>query len=252
VTFAVQPGTIVAFLLVMTRLIAALTVAPPFGGTAVPIRVRVAMAASMALVVAPLQEGEVPLEAGALILALAYQVVVGTLFGYLVQLLLAAPMVAGSLVDFLTGFSAAALFDPFSQSSATPMGRLNQTIALVVLVILEGHLLIVRGVLRSYEAAPLAGIRVESLGAVLQEGLGLLLLAAVEIAFPLLAALTLAEVVLGLATRAAPRLNVLVVGFALKSIVVVVAFAVTVPLTINAMASLLDRSLRWAVGALGG
>jgi flagellar biosynthetic protein FliR len=257
VTFSVQPATIVAFLLVMTRLVAAFTIAPPFGGQAVPVRVRAALGASIALVVAPLQSAEVqgaevPIEAGPLIVALGYQVVVGALFGFLVQLLLSAPLVGGTLIDYLTGFSAAALFDPFSQASATPAARLNQAVALVVLVILDGHLLIVRGVLRSYEAAPLGGMQVESLASVLSEGASQLFLAAIEIAFPVLVALMLAEVVLGLAARAAPRLNVLIVGFAIKSMIFLVTFAVTVPLTINAVAALLDRSVRWAVTGLGG
>jgi flagellar biosynthetic protein FliR len=252
VTFTFQPATVVAFLLVMTRLVAALTVAPPFSGMVVPMRVRVALAAAIGFVVAPLQVADVPLDAGPLILALVYQVVVGALFGYLVQLLLSAPLVAGSLVDFLTGFSAAALFDPFSQASLTPAARLNQSVALVVLVVLEGHLLIVRGVLRTYEVAPLTGMRVDSLGSVLTEGVGQLLLAAVEIAFPMLAALLLAEVVLGLAARAAPKLNVMVIGFAVKSMIFIVTFAVAVPLTINAVATLLDRAVGWGVTGLGG
>lgn len=249
---AVQPDTVVAFLLVMTRLIAAFAVAPPFGGSFIPIRVRVAIAASVSFVVAPLHVGEVPVEVASLTAAVAYQVVVGALFGYVVQLLLSAPIVAGTMIDFLAGFSAGGVFDPFSNSSATPAGRLNQLIALVILISLEGHLLIIRGVVRSYEAAPLHGLRMDSVATVLSEGVGQLMLAAIEVALPVLVALLLTEVVLGLAARAAPRLNVMVVGFAVKSLVFLFGFSLTLPLMINAVATLLDRSLRWAMGMTGG
>lgn len=249
---SVAPTTVVAFLLVMTRLITVFTVAPPFGGSLVPIRVRVAMAASIGLLVAPSQPGEVALDAGSLIVAIAYQVVVGALFGYLIQMLLSAPLIAGALIDSLAGLSAASLFDPLSNTSAAPAARLNQIVATVVLVGLEGHLMIVRGVLRSYEAAPLSGLRVGSLDSLLTDGIGQLLLAAIEIALPLLVALLMTEVLLGLSARAAPRLNVMVLGFALKGIVFMLGFALTVPLLINAVATLLERSLRWAVAGSGG
>lgn len=251
-TVAFAPETVVSFLLVMTRLIAVFTVAPPFGGAMVPLRVRVAIAASIGILIAPLQTTVVPLDAAPLTLAIVYQVVVGALFGYLIQLLLSAPLIAGGMIDSLAGLSAAGLFDPMSGSSSTPAARLNQIIASIVLVSLDGHLLIIRGVLRSYQAAPLSGLRVESLDSLLTEAAGQLLLAALEISLPLIVALLLTEAVLGLAARAAPRLNVMVLGFAVKSIVFMVGFSLTVPLLVNGISALLDRALRWAIVVSGG
>ncbi len=250
-SFAVQPEAIVTYLLVMTRMITVFTVAPPFGSAFVPLRVRVAIAAAVSLLISPLQPDAVPLDVASLIAALAYQVVVGAIFGYLILLLLSAPLIAGAMVDFLAGFSAAGVFDPFSQSSATPVARINQMVAMVILVVLEGHLLVVRGVLRSYEVAPLQGLRVGSLGEVLAEGIGQLILAAIEIVLPLLVAMLLTEVVLGLAARAAPRLNVMVLGFAIKSFVLLIGFSVVLPLIINSIATLLGRSIRWALFLVG-
>ncbi|MGF1597514.1 MAG: flagellar biosynthetic protein FliR [Acidimicrobiales bacterium] len=247
----VQQDVVVSYLLVMTRLLTVLTVAPPFGGSSLPLQVRIAIAAAVGLAVAPVAATELPASTSALVVAIVYQVVVGALFGYLIQLLLAAPLVAGTLIDFMTGFSAGGLFDPFSDSSTTPAGRLNQMVAIIILVALDGHLMIVRGAIRSYEAAPLTGLRIDSLESVLAEGVGQLVLAAIEIALPVLVALLLTEVVLGLAARAAPRLNVMVVGFAVKGIVFLLVFAVTLPLVINAVAALLDRALRWGLAIVG-
>ncbi|MEM8926217.1 MAG: flagellar biosynthetic protein FliR [Actinomycetota bacterium] len=249
----IAPELVIAFLLVMSRLIAAFSVAPPFGGALMPLRVRIALSASIAIAVAPLYTDDVP-TGGVVAIgsSVVYQVVVGVFFGYVVQLLLSAPMVAGLIVDTLAGLSAAGLFDPFANVSATAAARMNQFLATVVLLGLEGHLLVVRGVLRSYEAAPLGGFELRALPSILGDGVGQLLLAAVEIALPLLVALLLTEVMLALAARAAPRLNVMVVGFAVKSLVFMASFALTVPLLINAVATLLDRSVRWALIGSGG
>lgn len=250
--FSFDPAIAVSFLLMMTRLATVLTVAPPFNGSMVPNRVRVAIAASVSLLVAPTQPVDISLDVLSLLVAITYQVIVGALFGYIIQLMLSVPMIAGSMIDGLSGLSASTMFDPTSNSSATPAARLNQMLTLIVLVGIDGHLLIVRGVIRSYEAAPLSGFEVGIIGPLMIEATGQLLLAAVEIALPILVALLMTEAVLALSARAAPRLNVMVVGFAVKSMVFMLLFAITLPLLVNAVATLLDRSLRWAVGGVGG
>lgn len=248
---SIDPTTAVSFLLIMTRLATVLVVAPPFNGSMMPNRVRVAIAASVSLVVAPTQPVDISLDVLSLIVAIGYQVVVGALFGYLIQLMLSVPMIAGSMIDALSGLSASSLFDPMSNGSATPAARMNQMLTIIVLVGIEGHLLIVRGVIRSYEAAPLSGFNVGAIGPTMVEASGQLLLAAVEIALPVLVALLMTEAVLALSARAAPRLNVMIVGFAVKSIVFMLVFALSLPLLINSVATLLDRALRWALQGVG-
>ncbi len=250
-SFSIDPALIVSFLLVMTRMVTVLTIAPPFRGSTMPVRVRVAVAAGVALVVGPRVPVDVEFDVLPLVGAVTYQVLIGALFGFLIQLLLSVPLVAGSMIDGLSGLSASSLFDPMAGSSATPAARLNQLLTSMILIGIGGHLLIVRGVIRSYEAAPLSGLEIESLGPLMSEGAGQLILAAVEISFPLLVALLMTETVLALAARAAPRLNVMVVGFAVKSMVFLLAFGLTVPLLINAVSVLLERSLRWAMAAGG-
>ena len=137
-TFSFDPATVVAFLLVMTRVVAVLTVAPPFRGAAVPARIRVAIAAAIGFLVGPRVQSEVgaavELEVLALFWAIGYQVLVGVLFGFLIQLLLSVPLVAGSMVDGLSGLSASSLFDPMANTSATPAARLNQLLTSMILV----------------------------------------------------------------------------------------------------------------------
>lgn len=255
-SFSFDPSLVVAFLLVMTRVVTVLVVAPPFTGAVMPNRTRVALAAAIGFLVAPrvhpVIADDLSLEIEALFASLTYQVLIGALFGFLVQLLLSVPLVAGSMADGMSGLSASSLFDPMANTAATPAARLNQLLTSMILVGLGGHLLIVRGVIRSFEAAPLSGLRTEALGDLLSDGAGQLLLAAVEVAFPLLVALLLTETVLALAARAAPRLNVMVVGFAVKAVVFLLAFGLTVPLLINAVSVLLDRSLRWGLAVTGG
>lgn len=250
-TLAYDPALLVTFLLVATRLTAAFTVAPPFDGAMIPIRIRVALSVGLSMAVVGNQVTDVPLGVADLVTSLAYQVVVGLVFGFVLRLLFAAVQAAGALIDLAVGYSSASLFDPFSQAAATPVARLYQLLAIVLMVSLDGHLLVVRGVLRSYEAAPLDGLRFDSLGVLLTEGIGQFMVAAIEIAFPVLVALLLADAILGLVTRAAPKLNVMVLGFAVKSLVLLFVLGLGLPLVANGVSTLVLRGLHWGSAVVG-
>ena len=77
-------------------------------------------------------------------------------------------------------------------------------------------------------------------------------LAAIEISFPIMVTMALTEIVLGIASRAAPKLNVLVIGFALKSLILLVIVALTLPLVLNGAQAMFEQGLRWGGLLLGG
>lgn len=256
-SLAVAELELLTFVLVMTRLLAVLFTAPPFNSGMVPVRVRLAISVAVAFAVTPstlmTQAGAVgTMQTGEFMVAVVYQVLVGTLLGFVIQLLVAALQVAGAMIDFSAGLSASAVFDPSVQAAASPSSRLYQMMLMVLIVVTDGHLLLIRGVVRSYEAAPLGGLRLDSLPSAMSAGAAQLMLAALEVAFPVLVALLLTEAVLGLAARAAPKLNVMVLGFAAKSIVMMLTFALAVPLATRATQSLFDRGVRWGFTLIGG
>lgn len=251
----VAPETIVAFLLISTRMLATLSVAPPFNGGLVPVRIRVGLAVSIGLLLAsgPAADATaVSLEVPALMMAIVSQVVVGLIFGFFVQLLMAAFQLAGSIIDLSAGLSAGTLYDPMTLSQTAPVGRMYQMVSLALLVALDGHLLIVQGVIRSYTVAPAGVIRTEALGPALTEGGGQLLVAALEVGFPVLAALMLTEVALAIASRAAPKMNIMAIGFGVKSLVLFLVLGLGLPLIANATSNLLEIGLRSGSALIGG
>ncbi len=177
---------------------------------------------------------------------------VGLIFGFFVQLLMAAFQVAGSIIDLSAGLSAGALYDPMTQSQVAPVGRMYQLVSLALLVALDGHLLIVQGVIRSYSVAPAGVVNTEALGPALAEGAGQLFIAALEVGFPVLAALMLTEVALAIASRAAPKMNIMAIGFGVKSLVLFFVLGIGLPVIANATANLLETGLRSGSALIGG
>jgi flagellar biosynthetic protein FliR len=248
---SLAPDLLVAFLLATVRASAWLLVTPPFSTRGVPAQVRVGLAAALSLPVAPrLAEHPVSLQAGPLVAAAVLQVAVGLALGFVALLLFSAVQAAGELIDLFGGFSASQALDPLSGVSASVFGRLYELLTAVLLFAIDGHLLLLRGFLTSFDAVGLQGAALGDLSEFLTRGLGQFFLAALEIAGPLVGALFLADVALGLLARAAPQLNLLSLGFPLKIMMTLLLGGFALPLLPPAVSALLRHVLEEGTGVV--
>lgn len=253
-TVDVATPLLIGFLLAMVRNAAWLFVAPPFATRAVPAPARVGLAVALAVPIAPRLAASAPApDLPALVGAVAFQVLAGVGLGFVTLLLFSAVQAAGDLIDLFGGFTLAAGYDPLSMQQNSVFGRLNSLLAITLLFVLDGHLLVIRGFLSSYEALPLdASISTGDLARVATVGIGQFFLAALQIAAPLIGVLFLVDVGLGLLTRVAPALQVFSLGFPAKILVTLVLVGVTLPLLPGAVESVVTLVLRALRAAAGG
>jgi flagellar biosynthetic protein FliR len=253
VTIELAPQALTAFLLAMVRAIAWIVVAPPFSMRAIPIQVKLGLAAALALATGPgLAEQSVPIETVPLVGAVLTQVAIGLLLGFLTMMLIAAVQAAGEMIDMFGGFTISSAFDPLSQGQAGVFGRFYNLLAMTLLFAINGHVLLIRGFLTSFDAVPLSGVPLSNLSGVFIDTLGQFVIAAVEIAAPLLAVLFLAEIALGLLSRAAPQMNVFALGFSLKIMIALGLAGLAIPLLPGAVTSLAEHAVRNGGDALRG
>lgn len=223
---------LVAFLFATIRCGAWMAIAPPFQGF-VPARVRAGLSFGLGLALAPRLAQEATLPVGdtmALVTGAFYQAAIGLALGLLVYIIFQALAAAGGMIDAFGALTSAMLFDPLSKTTTGPMSRMYQMLGILTLFAINGHLLLLAGLFRSFDAAPIDGLRIDRLGVLLTKDVLQFLLAALQIAAPVLAALFIAEVLLGLATRAAPKLNIMIVGFGVKSLVLMMVTGLALPL----------------------
>ena len=252
-TADLAPQVLTGFILALVRALAWIIIAPPFSTKAIPIQVKLGLAAAMALAVGPgLAPEGVPLETVPLIGAVLTQVAVGLMLGFLTMMLISAVQAAGEMIDMFSGFSISSAFNPLSDSSSGVFGRFYNLLALTLLFAINGHLLLVRGFLTSFKAVPLSGVPMSDLSDVFINTLTQFGIAALEIAAPLLAVLFLAEVALGLLSRAAPQMNVFALGFSLKIMVALGLAGLAIPLLPGAVTSLAENAVRSSGDALRG
>ena len=221
-------STIEAIALASLRMVAFLVIAPPFSYNGIPAQIKGMLAIGLAVAVAPrVAEGYHSADIGMFLIDLLRELAVGATLGFLVYLVFAAVQSAGNLVDLFGGFQLAQAFDPQSMVNGAQFTRLFQMTALALLFASGAYQLIIGGLVRSYDAIPLAaGIDLAEPVKQMVGGVTQMFVAAVQIAGPLIVVLFLADVGLGLLTRVAPALNAFALGFPLKIMLTVVLAAV--------------------------
>jgi len=126
---------------------------------------------------------------------------------------------AGGLIDIMMGFSIVNVIDPQTGSQAPVMGNFKYIIAILFLFFTDGHHLLIRGILNSFFLIPVNKWAPMLEGTISQALIELFIRSfaiSIQIAAPLVAALFLVDVALGLISRTVPQMNVFVVGIPVK------------------------------------
>lgn len=228
-----------ATLLLSLRISPVLAFAPPFTLVRTPPLIRVLLALGLSGVMAgALPQMPVPaLEAGPLMAAAARELLLGSIFVMAFQLAFGAIYVAGRTIDIQAGFGLAALVDPTSQAQTPLVGSIYAYAAGAVFFGLNGHLDLMRIIAASIEAVPLGqAVLPQDLGP-LTAFIGAVFAIAFGVAGGVILSLFIADVAVALISRTAPQMNVLVLGFQVKTLLLMVAL----PLTLGVSGALLAR-----------
>ncbi|MFM9828380.1 MAG: flagellar biosynthetic protein FliR [Sphingomonas sp.] len=221
-----------ALLFVMVRVGAAFVAAPVFGAVSVPLQVRIALSGGIAVLVLGAHPITAPpqLFALATFLAVASEALVGLAIGFVLQIAFAAPLVAGEIIGNSMGIGFAAAIDPQNNRSSTALGQFMLTLMTLLFLSLNGHLMLVEMIVKSYEVMPpgsgwMAPARLRDIAFFGGYALAAGFLLALPVGFILLCL----NLVVGMLSRSAPALNLFAVGLPLSLVVGVVSLAVAFP-----------------------
>ena len=241
-----------AYVLASIRLVAWLLIVPPFSSRSVPVLAKTLLALGLALAVAPmLKDAAPPLEAGPLIVAAVQEAMIGATMGFVTFMIFAAAQAAGDLIDVFGGFSLAAAFDPLSMNTNSVHGKLFGMLAMMLLFASNAHLLVIGGLLRSFDTMPLGTTwRPENAIEVVSTAFSVFFVTAVQIALPLVAVLFVADLGLALLTRVAPQLNAIGIMFPAKIGLTLLVVGMSFAVLPDALTRLIEV-ISEAQGALG-
>jgi flagellar biosynthetic protein FliR len=219
-TFLVSRFMVFTFVLARTG--AVVMTAPIFGSQAVPRQVRALLALTMSLLVTPVYLSTSMPPVGHLVeygRLLVNEALLGLLLGLGINILFAGIQVAGQVVSQMSGLSLADVFHPAFEEDVSVFSQLFYFLTLAVFVAVGGHRIVTEALLQTFAWAPpgraaVGDNVVEVLIAILSQSFAL----GIRAGAPILAALLLSNIVLGLISRTLPQINVIAVGFGLNSL----------------------------------
>ena len=252
-------AALVIFVAALARLGPLLWLTPFPGGRLVPSLIKVPLAALLALLVYPqLMPAASKLAEGGLLMFLAIVVkeaMIGAAMGFIVALVFHAAAAAGFLADTARGATNGQVFVPQTGQRSTALGALFFQLALVLFLALGGHRLLLAAIGRSYLVLPLDVFPdTHSLGVFaffVARLTGEMILFAVSLAAPVIAALLLTDISLGWVNRFAPQINVFFLAMPAKALLGIAVLVVAVGGVAVALPASMEASLAQLQRALG-
>ena len=244
---------VAGFMLVIARIAPLFLVAPMFSSKIIPGRVKGLAAVGLAVGIAPLATADerIPLDVMSMGAIAAKELMIGLAFAFSIAVLFAAVSAAGALLDTLIGFSFGALVDPVSGTNSSVLGQLYSLVGVAIFIAINGDAWVIQGLYRTYELVPLVDApSVASMVGGVQEAFSGIFVAALEIAAPVVLAVTLTDAAFGVVSRVVPQLNVFAVGFPAKVTVGLLVLGVSLPFAAGWLSDELQRSVGAALETL--
>ncbi|OHD66833.1 MAG: flagellar biosynthetic protein FliR [Spirochaetes bacterium RBG_13_51_14] len=235
------------FLLIMMRMNAMIIIAPFFSSDLIPFRIKALISFLITLVIFPMVAAKgyrLPGDMGGYLLMVLQEVSIGLFLGFLVSVIFAAFQLSGQYLSVQVGFGISEVLDPIGQVSVPLEGQFKNLIGLLVLLAMNGHHMMIQGVYRSYELAPIMSANKVFLGGLLKYLLYTfsgMFVVALKIALPVVAIVFLVEVSLGVLARVAPQMNIMMLGFPFKIAISYLVMLVIMPLIVKIMWVSLER-----------
>ncbi len=207
---------IAALLWPLSRILGLITAAPLFGNSSVPVSMKVTLGVLLAAIIAPaipaLPAADPLSMAGFLILL--QEMLIGLAMGFAMRVVFAAIEMAGEVSSLTMGLGFATFFDPMSSGRSSAVSQFLALIATMGFLAANAHLVLLQALAESFITMPVSATPL-STGAPLELARwgARIFSAGLQLSLPIVAALLITQIALGILTRAAPQLNIFGVGF---------------------------------------
>lgn len=197
------------------RFAAFLSASPLWGHTTAPMRLKIGLAVLLSVVIAPTLPPlpSVPVVSWTSLGIIIEQMLIGVAMGLVMRLTFTAVEMAGELIGLQMGLGFASFFAPDTGTNTMVLSRLLHMLALLIFLALDGHLIELEILANSFASLPIGQPLDASAGMLLARYASTIFASGLLLALPLVAALLIVNLSMGILNRASPQLTVFSVGF---------------------------------------
>jgi len=219
------------FLLILTRVSGVLVTAPILASRNIPPKTKIGLAFFTSLILFPfISTPEIPEQLISYALLIGKELLVGLTIGYIANLMFMGILVAAKVIDFQMGFAIANVVDPLTNIQVSVTGQFQYILAMLFFLIINGHHHLFSALARSFEVVPLTTFEISPhlIGSINQLFSEIFVIG-IKIGAPVMGALLMASLILGIIARTMPQMNVFIVGIPLKIGVGFAILIITMP-----------------------
>ncbi len=230
--FSVDTNWLIQISLAFCRCSSMVLVSPLFGPAVAP-RVRILFSMLIALSLGPVVMPHIvlPTDLYGFIALIAQELMAGLIIGLCIQALLLGAQAGGAFLDLQLGLSSAQLFNPIMGSNTSLMGQTKFMLSLVLLLMLDGHHMMLQAWVQSYEIAPTFGLQhLDKLVMAWSAFLGKIMFLSLQIAAPAAGVALIVDASAGLINKAIPQMQVYFVTAGAKTAMGLLTVSFSLPL----------------------
>ena len=216
--FDLVQNHLAAFLIIFSRTSGIFMLSPFFGSMNIPTQIKAAFAFSIAVVLYPVVNTpvDIPPDVWNYALMLCEEVLIGWLIGFVAAAALASINMAGKVMDMQVGYAVVNVMDPTSGQQIALIGSFMYNLAILIMLVVNGHHMILSALAESFNIVPLAtAVYNVQLSSLIVDVTGAIFLTGMKIAMPVTFAILLVNVGMGILARTMPQMNIFVVGIPL-------------------------------------
>lgn len=240
---------VAAMLWPLTRILGLIMASPIYGNAAVPVSMKISLGLLLATIIAPtvpaIPAADPMSMAGMLILV--QELIIGAAMGISIRIVFAAIEFAGEVSSMTMGLGFATFFDPNSAGRSSAVGQLLALVATMAFLAVNAHLVLLSALAESFVTLPISAVPI-SLNAPLEmvKWGGRIFSAGMQLSLPIVAALLITNVALGILTRAAPQLNLFGIGFPITLGVGFLTLSLVIPYLSTPIMNLFNQGIEAA------
>ncbi|MCX8016909.1 MAG: flagellar biosynthetic protein FliR, partial [Rhodocyclaceae bacterium] len=218
-----------------------------FNNAAQPRRIRLVASLAVTLVLIPVLPPMPAIPAGSWLgfVVLGRELVIGLILGFTLRIAFAAIDVAGELIGMQMSLSFAVFYDPQNAGQTPVLAEFLGLIVLLLFLAMNGHLLTLSVLAESFRLLPVSVAPFSGGGFThLLAWSSTLFSAGLLLALPLITALLIANLAMGVLARVAPQLNIFAVGFPVTLLAGFAVLMFSIPYFGAALETLFDHAFR--------
>ncbi|RJQ84839.1 MAG: flagellar biosynthetic protein FliR [Desulfobacteraceae bacterium] len=221
------------FLFVLVRVGAILFTIPFLDARNVPMIIKASLAMAVAVMIMPRLDVAAPNVLGnpfALILGLVSEAAVGWTISLSIQLLFAGVQLAGQLAGFQMGFAIANVVDPASSLQVPILSQFLNLLALMIFFSVNAHFYFIKALIDAFDLIPPMSARLDGrLVSLIMAMAAKSFVIAVKVSAPVMVALLLTHVALGLTARTVPQMHIFIVAMPLQILLGLIFLSLSLP-----------------------